>query len=87
MDRSPRVSEILSWYGADSPGTLTNLARMLEHGRLGGTGKMLILPVDQGFEHGPARSFGPNPPRAATPTRRRSASWRRARGTMPDGSR
>lgn len=62
MDRSPRVSEILSWYGADSPGTLANLARMLEHGRLGGTGKMLILPVDQGFEHGPARSFGPNPP-------------------------
>ena len=62
MDRSPRVSEILSWYGAESPGTLTNLARMLEHGRLGGTGKMLILPVDQGFEHGPARSFGPNPP-------------------------
>ncbi|MHB2208586.1 class I fructose-bisphosphate aldolase [Methylobacterium sp. CM6257] len=62
MERSPRVTEILSWYGADSPGTLANLARMLEHGRLGGTGKMLILPVDQGFEHGPARSFGPNPP-------------------------
>ena len=62
MDRSPRVTEILSWYGADSPGTLANLARMLEHGKLGGTGKMLILPADQGFEHGPARSFGPNPP-------------------------
>lgn len=62
MDRSPRVSEILSWYGADSPGTLANLARLLEHGKLGGTGKLLILPVDQGFEHGPARSFGPNPP-------------------------
>ena len=30
-------------------------------GRLGGTGKMIILPVDQGFEHGPARSFAPNP--------------------------
>tara|TARA_B100001248_G_C27397136_1_gene466374 strand:- start:2567 stop:3409 length:843 start_codon:yes stop_codon:yes gene_type:complete len=34
---------------------------MLNHGRLGGTGKMVILPVDQGFEHGPARSFAINP--------------------------
>ncbi len=57
-----RVKEILSWYGADSPGTLANLARLLNHGRLGGTGKLVILPVDQGFEHGPARSFAPNPP-------------------------
>jgi class I fructose-bisphosphate aldolase len=59
---TPRVREILSWYGADNPGTLTNLARLLNHGRLGGTGKFVILPVDQGFEHGPARSFAPNPP-------------------------
>src|SRR6185369_10876494 len=58
---TPRVREILSWYGADNPGVLTNLARMLNHGRLAGTGKMVILPVDQGFEHGPARSFGMNP--------------------------
>ncbi len=56
-----RVREILSWYGADSVGTLTNLSRLLNHGRLGGTGRMVILPVDQGFEHGPARSFAPNP--------------------------
>jgi class I fructose-bisphosphate aldolase len=56
------VSEILSWYGSDNPGTLTNLARLLNHGRLAGTGKLVILPVDQGFEHGPARSFAPNPP-------------------------
>lgn len=56
-----RVKQILSWYGSDSPGTLANLHRMLMHGRLGGTGKMVILPVDQGFEHGPARSFAPNP--------------------------
>ncbi len=56
-----RVKEILSWYGSDSPGTLTNLARLLNHGRLGGTGKLVILPVDQGFEHGPARSFASNP--------------------------
>jgi fructose-bisphosphate aldolase, class I len=58
---SRRVEEILSWYGSDSPGTLTNLARLMNHGRLAGTGKFVILPVDQGFEHGPARSFGPNP--------------------------
>ena len=57
-----RVREILSWYGSDNPGTLTNLARLLNHGRLAGTGKLVILPVDQGFEHGPARSFAPNPP-------------------------
>jgi class I fructose-bisphosphate aldolase len=62
MVTSKRVKEILSWYSSDSPGTLTNLARMLNHGRLGGTGKLVILPVDQGFEHGPARSFAPNPP-------------------------
>ncbi len=59
---SLRVREILSWYGSDNPGTLTNLARLLTHGTLGGTGKLVILPVDQGFEHGPARSFAPNPP-------------------------
>ena len=57
-----RVREILSWYGSDNPGTLTNLARMLNHGRLAGSGQMVILLVDQGFEHGPARSFAPNPP-------------------------
>lgn len=58
---TPRVREILSWYGADNPGVLTNLARMMNHGRLSGTGKLVILPVDQGFEHGPARSFAKNP--------------------------
>jgi class I fructose-bisphosphate aldolase len=58
---SDRVDEILSWYGADNPGTLSNLSRILNHGRLGGSGKLVILPVDQGFEHGPARSFAPNP--------------------------
>src|SRR5436190_5582498 len=56
-----RIREILSWYGSDNPGTLTNLSRLLNHGKLGGTGKLVILPVDQGFEHGPARSFAPNP--------------------------
>ena len=58
---SERVRQILSGYPSDNPGTLSNLARLLNHGSLGGTGKMVILPVDQGFEHGPARSFGPNP--------------------------
>src|SRR5215471_158346 len=57
-----RVKEILSWYGSDNPGTLTNLARVLNHGKLAGTGRMVILPVGQGFEHGPARSFAANPP-------------------------
>ncbi|MEY2667674.1 MAG: hypothetical protein RJA59_312 [Pseudomonadota bacterium] len=61
MNITPRVKEILSWYSSDSPGTLTNIARLLGHGKLGGTGKLVILPVDQGFEHGPARSFAPNP--------------------------
>ncbi len=56
-----RVKQILSWYASDNPGTLTNLARILDHGRLAGTGRMVILPVDQGFEHGPARSFASNP--------------------------
>src|SRR5213082_3912925 len=57
-----RVHEILGWYGSDCPGTRSNLARLLNHGRLAGTGRLVILPVDQGFEHGPARSFAVNPP-------------------------
>ncbi len=57
-----RVREILSWYGSESPGVLSNLARIMNHGKLAGTGKFVILPVDQGFEHGPARSFAVNPP-------------------------
>jgi class I fructose-bisphosphate aldolase len=57
-----RVREILSWYGSDNAGAKMNLSRILNHGTLKGTGKCLILPVDQGFEHGPARSFAINPP-------------------------
>ena len=57
-----RVKEILSHYTADNPGTIAKLERMLRQGRLGGSGRMIILPVDQGFEHGPGRSFAPNPP-------------------------
>jgi len=57
-----RIGEILSWYASDNAGTRTNIARFLGHGKLAGTGKLVILPVDQGFEHGPARSFASNPP-------------------------
>jgi class I fructose-bisphosphate aldolase len=59
--KNDRVREILSWYEADSPGVLANLRRMIGTGTLKDTGKFVILPVDQGFEHGPARSFAPNP--------------------------
>jgi len=58
---SEAVKRILNWYSADNIGVLTNLSRLLNHGTLAGIGKMVILPVDQGFEHGPARSFAPNP--------------------------
>jgi len=61
MRLSERVKQILSNYESDNPGTKANLARILMQGRLGGTGRLVILPVDQGFEHGPARSFAPNP--------------------------
>src|SRR6267142_5902538 len=56
-----RVREILGYYDSENAGVRTNLARMLNHGRLAGTGRFVILPVDQGFEHGPARSFAVNP--------------------------
>lgn len=61
MKVSQRIRKILDNYDSDNPGTKVNIARLLCNGRLGGTGKLVILPVDQGFEHGPARSFGPNP--------------------------
>lgn len=61
MKTTAKVQEILSWYESDSPGSKANIARMLMAGKLGGTGKLVILPVDQGFEHGPERSFAKNP--------------------------
>ena len=61
MRVTPAIQRILANYESDNPGTKGNLARILMEGRLGGTGKLVILPVDQGFEHGPARSFAPNP--------------------------
>ena len=56
------VRNVLGWYDGERPGVKANLARLLMHGRTGGSGKLVILPVDQGFEHGPGPSFGPNPP-------------------------
>lgn len=61
MKISSKVKKILANYESDNVGTKTNLARILMSGKLGGTGKLVILPVDQGFEHGPARSFAVNP--------------------------
>lgn len=61
MRNTDRVKQILSWYPSDNPGVLANLARLMNTGTLAGTGKLVILPVDQGFEHGPHRSFLPNP--------------------------
>jgi class I fructose-bisphosphate aldolase len=95
-----RVKEILSWYASENPGVRTNLARMLNHGTLAGTGRMVILPVDQGFEHGPARSFAVNPPAydplyhyqlaidaGCNAYARRSASSKQARRSSPGTSR
>ena len=95
-----RIQDILSWYSSDNAGTKTNIARLLRHGKLAGTGKLVILPVDQGFEHGPARSFASNPAgtirsiifswrsmRAAMPTPLRWDFWRQERVSMPGKSR
>lgn len=62
MSATEAIHRILAFYESDTPGTKANLARLMTAGRLGGTGKLVILPVDQGFEHGPARSFAVNPP-------------------------
>jgi len=60
MRMTRNVKKILDNYESDNPGVKANLSRILMSGRLGGTGKLIILPVDQGFEHGPARSFAKN---------------------------
>ena len=60
MKFTRRIKKVLSYYESDNPGVKANLARILMSGKLGGTGKLVILPVDQGFEHGPARSFAKN---------------------------
>ncbi len=60
MKFTRNIKRILNYYESDNPGVKANLARILMSGKLGGTGKLVILPVDQGFEHGPARSFAKN---------------------------
>ena len=61
MKNSEKVNQILSWYQHENDGVQKNIERLLNSGYLGGTGKLVILPVDQGFEHGPSKSFAPNP--------------------------
>ena len=61
MRATDRVKQILSWYPSESPAVLTNLARLMNHGALAGTGRFVILPVDQGIEHSAGASFAPNP--------------------------
>ncbi len=57
-----RMEEIFSWYrDINTPAQQKNLLRIFNHGRIGGTGKLMILPIDQILEHGPGRAFEPNP--------------------------
>ena len=69
MQMTPKVKEILSWYEGECPGVKANLARLLMQGRLAGSGKLVILPVDQGYEHGPARSFAAKTRRIRMPAK------------------
>jgi class I fructose-bisphosphate aldolase len=54
------VDRVYSWSDRSVP-VLRNLGLLLNTGRLGGTGYISILPVDQGIEHSAAASFAPNP--------------------------
>ena len=62
MKVTSTTKKIISHYTHENVGVRSNIMRMLCQGKLGGTGRMIILPVDQGFEHGPDRSFAMNPP-------------------------
>ena len=55
------IRKIIKNYESDNGKTIENLIKLLNFGRLGGTGRLIIYPVDQGFEHGPDRSFSINP--------------------------
>jgi class I fructose-bisphosphate aldolase len=61
MHLTSQVKEILRNYETESPAVKSNIVKILMSGKLSGTGKILILPVDQGFEHGPVKSFSLNP--------------------------
>ena len=54
------VERIFSLSDRPTP-VLKSLQSLFDHGRLGGTGYVSILPVDQGIEHSAAASFAPNP--------------------------
>ncbi len=62
MNITKEVASILANYTNENPGVRANLLRILMSGKLAGTGRLIILPVDQGFEHGPSRSFLVNKP-------------------------
>lgn len=62
MKITRKVKNILSYYEGDNAGVKRNIASILNQGKLAGTGKLVILPVDQGFEHGPDASFAVNEP-------------------------
>lgn len=62
IQKSNAIQHIMQNYSSENAGVRTNLYRLLNHGSLAGTGKLVILPVDQGFEHGPEKSFSANPP-------------------------
>jgi class I fructose-bisphosphate aldolase len=66
MTMTPKIREILGWYESDNPGSKASLARILNAGHLGGTGKLVILPVDQGFEHAQRRGASPPTPQPMT---------------------
>jgi class I fructose-bisphosphate aldolase len=48
-----RAKEIVKFYRSENAGVLSSIARVINQGRLAGTGMFVILTVDQGFEHGP----------------------------------
>jgi class I fructose-bisphosphate aldolase len=56
-----KVNKILDNYKHVSPGVRSKIYTIANTGNLKGTGKFVIYPVDQGFEHGPGRSFSKNP--------------------------
>ena len=82
MRVTQKVKKILDCYEGDPPGVKANLARILCTGKPGGTGKVVTLPVDQGFEHGPARSSAPNPPAAVVSLEAAKKSYEKFDGSM-----
>src|SRR6266567_3674289 len=58
---SPRYIDEIFTATDRTPRVLGAFQRMFDHGRLGGSGYISILPVDQGIEHSAGASFAPNP--------------------------